>query len=46
MAYSSFGEFARDFDQTWGKVDGAQVLDAYKIYLHGLEQGGSGGLTV
>lgn len=46
MAYSCFGEFARDFDQTWGKESGAQVLDAYKIYLHGLEQGGAAGLTI
>jgi hypothetical protein len=46
MAYSCFGEFSRDFDQTWGKVDGAQVFDAYKIYLHGLKQGSSDGLTI
>ncbi|MEM6826214.1 MAG: hypothetical protein AAGB18_02380 [Pseudomonadota bacterium] len=46
MGYSSFGEFSRDFDKTWGKEKDAQVFVAWKIYNHGLSQGGSDGLTI
>lgn len=46
MAYSSFAEFAGDFNKTWGKEDGAQVFVAWGIYKHGLTQGGTEGLTI
>lgn len=46
MAYSSFAEFSKDFNKTWGGEDGAQVFVAWKIYKHGLVQGGAEGLTI
>lgn len=46
MAYSSFAEFSQDFNSTWGREEGARVFVAWKIYLHGLTQGGAEGLTI
>ena len=46
MAYTGFPEFAKDFQQTWGSADGAEVFVAWKIYNHGLTQGGAEGLTI
>jgi len=46
MEYSSFAEFSGDFNKTWGKEDGAQLFVAWRIYKHGLVQGGAEGLTI
>lgn len=50
MAYNNFNAFARDFNQTWGDFEPADLRVApevaYNIYTHGLNQGPRHGLTI